>query len=144
MAEHKISLTWSRGDTPFTYNDYPRNHDIIFKNGAPVTFSASPVYKGDASKGDPEDLLLAALSSCHMLSFLAIAAKKKIIVDSYQDDATGFLNSDGGKWWLVRVILRPKVVSSADAATLAEIHHLAHEACFIANSVKTEVTVEPC
>jgi organic hydroperoxide reductase OsmC/OhrA len=143
MAEHKVSLTWSRGETPFTYNDYPRNHGIIFKNGAPVTFSASPAYKGDASKGDPEDLLLAALSSCHMLSFLAIAAKKKIIVDSYQDEAVGSVENEGGKWWLARVILRPKVVSSADAATLAEIHHLAHEACFIANSVKTSVTVEP-
>ena len=148
MAEHKISLTWSRGDAPFTYNDNPRNHSIAFKNGAPITFSASPAYKGDASKGDPEDLLLAALSSCHMLSFLAIAAKKKVMVDSYQDDAAGFLENDsskegGGKWWLARVILRPKVVSSADAATLAEIHHLAHEACFIANSVKTEIRVEP-
>jgi organic hydroperoxide reductase OsmC/OhrA len=136
-------LTWSRGETPFTYNDYPRNHDIVFKNGAPVTFSASPAYRGDPGKGDPEDLLLAALSSCHMLSFLAIAAKKKIIVDSYQDDAAGFLENDNGKFWLARVILRPKVVSSADAAALAEIHHLAHEACFIANSVKTVVTVDP-
>src|ERR1700719_2210245 len=114
MAEHKISLTWSRGEAPFTYNDYPRNHDIVFKNGAPVTFSASPAYRGDPGKGDPEDLLLAALSSCHMLSFLAIAAKKKIIVDSYQDEAVGFLENEGGKWWLARVILRPKVVSSAD------------------------------
>jgi organic hydroperoxide reductase OsmC/OhrA len=83
-----------------------------------------------------------------MLSFLAIAAKKKVTVDSYQDDAVGFLENDsskqgGGKWWLARVILRPKVTSSADAATLAEIHHLAHQACFIANSVKTDVTVEP-
>ena len=88
-------------------------------------------------------MLVAALSSCHMLSFLAIATKKKIIVDSYQDDAVGFLENDGGKLWMAKVILRPKVVSSADAATLNEIHHLAHNACFIANSVKTDVTVEP-
>ena len=88
-------------------------------------------------------MLVAALSSCHMLSFLAIATKKKIIVDSYQDDAVGFLENDNGKWWMARVILRPKVVCSADASTLNEIHHLAHEACFIANSVKTSVTVEP-
>jgi organic hydroperoxide reductase OsmC/OhrA len=78
-----------------------------------------------------------------MLSFLAIAAKKKVTVDSYQDDAVGFLENDGGKWWVARVILRPKVKSDASAALLAEIHHLAHEACFIANSVKTSVTVEP-
>ena len=63
----------------------------------PVTFSAAPAYKGDASKGDPEDMLVASLSSCHMLSFLAIAAKKKVTVDSYEDDAVGFLENDGGK-----------------------------------------------
>ena len=143
MSQHNISLTWSRGDTPFTYDAYPRNHAIAFKGAAPVTFSASPAYRGDPAKGDPEDMLVAALSSCHMLSFLAIAAKKKITVDSYQDDAVGFLENDNGNFRLARVTLCPKVVCSADAATLAEIHHLAHDACFIANSVKTSVTVEP-
>ena len=143
MAEHRIALSWERGDAPFTYDAYPRNHAITFKNGPPVIFSASPAYKGDADKGDPEDMLLAALSSCHMLSFLAIAAKKKVTVDSYQDDAVGFLQNDNGKWWLARVTLRPKVNSDADAALLAEIHHLAHEACFIANSVKTQIDIEP-
>jgi organic hydroperoxide reductase OsmC/OhrA len=143
MAEHHITLDWSRGDAPFTYEAYPRNHTIRFKNGAPVIFSSAPAYRGDAGKGDPEDMLVAALSSCHMLSFLAIAAKKKVTVDSYQDDAAGFLENEGGKLWMTRVILRPRVVASADAATLAEIHHLAHQACFIANSVKTDVQVEP-
>ena len=142
-AEHKIALSWSRGAAPFTYDAYPRNHAISFKDGPPVTFSAAAAYKGDAAKGDPEDMLVAALSSCHMLSFLAIAAKKKVTVDSYQDDASGFLENDGGRLWMARVILRPLVVCSADAALLAEIHHLAHEACFIANSVKTLVNVEP-
>jgi organic hydroperoxide reductase OsmC/OhrA len=143
MAEHHIALNWELGDAAFTYDSYPRNHSIAFKNGAPVIFSAAATYKGDASKGDPEDMLVAALSSCHMLSFLAIATKKKITVKSYQDDAVGFLESDGKKLWMARVILKPKVESNADAATLAEIHHLAHEACFIASSVKTTVTVEP-
>ena len=104
----------------------------------PSPFHRRRAYKGDADKGDPEDMLVAALSSCHMLSFLAIATKKKVTVDSYQDDAVGFLEDEGGKWWMARVILRPKVVSNADAATLNEIHHLAHQACFIANSVKTK------
>jgi len=143
MAEHKIALRWARGGTPFTYDAYPRNHTISFKDGAPVTFSSSPAYKGDGSKGDPEDMLVAALSSCHMLSFLAIATKKKVIVDSYLDDAIGFLENDGGKLRVTKVVLPPKVVSSADTATLNEMHHLAHDACFIANSVKTIVTVEP-
>jgi organic hydroperoxide reductase OsmC/OhrA len=66
-----------------------------------------------------------------------------VTVESYQDDAVGFLENEGGKLWMTRVILRPRVVSSADAATRAEIHHLAHQACFIANSVKTNVSVEP-
>jgi organic hydroperoxide reductase OsmC/OhrA len=144
MAEHHIKLTWKKGDVPFTYNAYPRNHAIAFKNGQEsVTASASPAYKGDAGKPDPEDLLVAALSSCHMLSFLAIAAKKKLTVNSYEDDAVGFLENDGGKPSIARVILRPKVTIDTDAETLAHIHHLAHEACFIANSVKTQVSVEP-
>jgi organic hydroperoxide reductase OsmC/OhrA len=143
MAEHRIALNWTRGESPFSYESYPRNHTISFKNGPAMTFSAAPTYKGDASKGDPEDMLVASLSSCHMLSFLAIATKKKVIVESYDDDAMGYLEDDGGKLWMARVILRPRVVSSADEAMLNEIHHLAHEACFIANSVKTHVTVEP-
>ena len=148
MAEHHIKLNWEKGDAPFTYDAYPRNHAIAFKNGQETAiFSASPAYKGDASKADPEDLLVAALSSCHMLSFLAIASKKKLTVTSYEDDAVGFLENDssagsGGKLWMTRVILRPKVAIDTDAETLAHIHHLAHEACFIANSVKTEVSVE--
>jgi len=148
MAEHRIALNWEKGETPFTYEAYPRNHTISFKNGQEtMSVSASPAYKGDGSKADPEDLLVAALSSCHMLSFLAIAAKKKLTVHSYRDDAIGFLESDsstgGGKLWIARVILRPHVVIDTDADTMAHIHHLAHEACFIANSVKTRVSVEP-
>jgi len=148
MAEHRITLKWFKGDVPFTYDAYPRNHTIAFKDGAPVMFSASPHYRGDPSKGDPEDMLVAALSSCHMLSFLAICAKKKITVEAYDDEASGLLENDstkgsGGKWWMARVTLRPKVRADAPAESLAEIHHLAHEACFIANSVKTAVTVEP-
>ena len=78
MAEHRIKLTWQKGKVPFTYNDYPRNHVITFKDGQEtLTASAAPAYKGDAAKADPEDLLVASLSSCHMLSFLAIASKKK-------------------------------------------------------------------
>jgi organic hydroperoxide reductase OsmC/OhrA len=144
MAEHRITLNWEKGDAPFTYNEYPRNHALVFKNGQETMIaSSSPAYKGDAAKADPEDMLVAALSSCHMLSFLAIASKKKLTVQSYQDDAVGFLEDDGGKLWMARVILRPKVTIDADAETQAQLHHLAHEACFIANSVKTDVNVEP-
>ena len=144
MSEHRIALDWKLGDAAFTYEAYPRNHSIRFKDGQEIlTASASPTYRGDGAKADPEDLLVAALSSCHMLSFLAIAAKKKLTVISYQDDAVGFLENEGGKLWISRVVLRPRVEMNADAETLMQIHHMAHEACFIANSVRTEVAVEP-
>lgn len=141
-GEHRIALSWTDGGRPFTYDTYPREHTVTFKTGQAVTVSASPAYKGDGVHADPEDLLVAALSSCHMLSFLAICTKKKVTVQSYEDDATGFLENDGGKIWLARVILRPLVACNADAATLTQIHHMAHQACFIANSVKTVVSVE--
>jgi organic hydroperoxide reductase OsmC/OhrA len=143
MAEHRITLKWFKGDVPFTYDAYPRNHTIAFKGGAPVMFSSAPAYRGDPSKGDPEDLLVAALSSCHMLSFLAICAKKRITVEAYDDEAAGLLENEGGKLWMTRVTLRPKVRADATAETLVDIHHLAHQACSIANSVKTDVRVEP-
>jgi organic hydroperoxide reductase OsmC/OhrA len=144
MSEHRIALDWSAGDAAFTYETYPRNHSIRFKNGQEIlTVSASPAYRGDGAKADPEDLLVAALSSCHMLSFLAICAKKRLTVRSYQDQAVGFLEQDGPKLWISRVILRPQVEADADAEILSQIHHMAHEACFIANSVRTKVTVEP-
>ena len=81
-------------------------------------------------------MLVAALSSCHMLSFLAICAKKRITVEAYDDDAMGVPEKDGGKLWMTKVVLKPKVRANVDAATLLHIHHLAHDACFIASSVK--------
>ena len=144
MAEHRITLNWTDGGKPFTYETYPREHTIAYKNGQQVmATSAAPAYRGDGIHADPEDLLVAALSSCHMLSFLAICAKKRLAVKSYADDAVGFLENDGGKLWIPRVILRPRIVCDIDAATLEQIHHMAHEQCFIANSVKTQVFVEP-
>ncbi len=148
MSAHRIRLTWNGADAPFTYETYHREHEILFKDGAEaLTVSAAPAYRGDGTKADPEDLLVASLSSCHMLSFLAICAKKKLVVQSYQDDAEGFLENDAGKLWITRVILRPYIVFSGDekptSAAVEHIHHLAHQACFIANSVKTDVRVEP-
>ena len=143
MGEHRITLQWTDGGKPFTYETYPREHTITYKTGQQVVTSAAPAYRGDGIHADPEDLLVAALSSCHMLSFLAIAAKKRLTVKSYQDDAVGFLENDGGKLWITKVILRPKIDGNIDAATLEQMHRLAHEQCFIANSVKTQVSVEP-
>src|ERR1700754_790860 len=119
MAEHHVTLSWAKGDAPFTYEAYPRNHEIAFKDGAErLTVSGAPAYRGDGTKADPEDLLVAALSSCHMLSFLAICAKKRLTVRSYQDEAVAFLEQAGAKLWISRVILRPRVETDADAETL--------------------------
>src|SRR5262249_15005992 len=108
--------------------------------------SASMAYKGDASMLDPEEAFVAALSSCHMLSFLAIASNRKFVVDAYEDDAVGHLEKNAeGQFAVTRVELRPRVKYSGagpDAATHQQMHDKAHHACFIANSVKTEVTVD--
>lgn len=145
MGEHRVAVAWQPDAAPFTYETYSRQHTLRFKDGQTVTASAAPAYRGDGAHADPEDLLVAALSACHMLSFLAICARKRIAVRSYQDDAVGFLEPDRAdrhKLWVTRVILRPVIDCDADAKTLADIHHLAHRECYIANSVKTEVTVE--
>ena len=149
MAEHHVGLRWKLEADAFTYETYNRSHDLVFKNGAQIVrTSAAPAYKGDAALADPEDMLVAALSSCHMLTFLAIASKRKLPLDSYHDAAVGYLEkNEVGRLAITRVILRPRIqwsvgvaVSDADLDTL---HHQAHEGCFIANSVTTDVRVEP-
>lgn len=148
MSEHKASVVWKRTSTDFTYDTYNRSHEWRFKGGHSVPASSAPAYRGDADRVDPEDAFVAALSSCHMLTFLAIAARKRLVVDAYEDDAVGHLEKGAdGKLWMTRVTLRPRVVFSGDtpvdAAALDDLHHKAHEGCFIANSVKTQVGVEP-
>jgi organic hydroperoxide reductase OsmC/OhrA len=147
MAEHRAQIRWQRTTPTFTYETYSRAHEVRFKNGGIVLpGSAAKKFLGDDSKVDPEEQFVAALSACHMLSFLAIAARKRVTVDSYVDDAVGFLEKGShGKLMMTRVILRPSVKFSDDPGreTLDQIHHLAHETCFIANSVTTSVAVEP-
>ena len=106
----------------------------------------APAYLGSPANVDPEEAFVASLSSCHMLTFLAIACKQKFMLDSYQDEAVGHMEKNAeGKMAITRVELRPKITWGGDrtpsAEQLDEMHHAAHENCFIANSVKTEVTV---
>jgi len=149
MSEHRAHIVWNRTSKEFTYDLYNRSHEMRFDHDRIVVpASAAPAFKGDADRVDPEAAFVAALSSCHMLTLLAICARKRLAVDAYDDDASGVLEKgEGGKLWVAHVTLRPRVQfasgTTVDEATLAEIHHLAHEQCFIANSVKTEVTVEP-
>ena len=110
--------------------------------------SAAPDYKGDPGRVDPEAALVAAISSCHMLTFLALAAKKRFVVDSYVDDAVGFMEKNQeGRVAVTRVTLRPAIAFGGERrpspADLDKLHHQAHEHCFIANSVRTEISVEP-
>jgi organic hydroperoxide reductase OsmC/OhrA len=149
MTEHRAAVRWTRTSPGFSYDEYNRAHDVTFKAGAIVLAgSASPAFRGDSDRVDPEEAFVGALAGCHMLSFLAICARKRLTVDAYADDAVGHLEKGpSGKLWVSRVTLQPRVEfapgTSLDAAQLAEIHRLAHEECFIANSVKTDVSVTP-
>lgn len=146
MSEHVAEVRWIRGDREFTYDKYSRDHEWRFDGGVVVPGSANPAYLGSPGPVDPEEAFVAALSSCHMLTFLAIAAKKRYVVDSYVDHAVGVMaKNPAGRLAITQVTLHPEISfggdQEPDAATLDRMHHLAHEQCFIANSVTTEVTV---
>ena len=148
MSEHKVNLSWKRGDAPFEYQKYPRNHTWKFDGGHEMTATAAPVYLGDPKQVDPEEAFVASLSSCHMLTFLAIACKKKFVLDEYVDDAVGVMEKNAeGRLAITRVTLRQRLKFSGDkqptAQEIEEMNHLAHDQCFVANSVKTEIKVEP-
>lgn len=147
MSEHKVTLTWNRGSAPFEYQKYPRDHSWKFDGGHEMTASAAPVYLGNPKNVDPEEAFVASLSSCHMLTFLAIACKQKFVLDEYVDEAVGHMEKNAdGRMAITRVELHPKIRWSGEkqpsAEELDKMHHAAHDNCFIANSVKTQVTVE--
>lgn len=145
MSEHKVTLSWSRTSENFDYKSYNREHVWTFKNGLTVDASAATAFWGSPDCVDPEEAFVAALSSCHMLTFLAIACKKKFVVDAYEDNAVGFLekNTDG-KLAVTRVELKPRIQwqgTEPSKKELQKIHHIAHKECFLANSVKTHLSV---
>ena len=142
-----MTLTWKRGDLPFEYQKYSRNHTWKFDGGHEMTASAAAAYLGDPKNVNPEEAYVASLSSCHMLTFLAIACKQKFVLDEYIDDAVGHMEKNAdGKMVITKVTLKPKITFPGEkkpsAEELDKMHHAAHENCFIASSVKTEVTVE--
>jgi organic hydroperoxide reductase OsmC/OhrA len=148
MSEHKIGLEWKRESEQITYDTYNRDHAVIIEGGARVPLSAAPAYRGNPALVNPEEALVAALSSCHMLTFLAVAAKKRFVVDRYSDLAVGYLEkNEKGRLAITRVVLRPRIEFSGPTlpspTELAELHEQAHSGCFIANSVTTEVRIEP-
>ncbi len=154
MSRHRYTAEtlWERGDQPFTDNRYSRRHLLRFDGGITVAGSSSPnvvpVPYSDAGAIDPEEALVSALSSCHMLWFLGIAARSGFVIDSYHDEAFGVMTvNERKKLWLSSVTLQPKVVFSGSSLPTSEdidrMHHEAHDECFIANSVKSDVQVRP-
>jgi organic hydroperoxide reductase OsmC/OhrA len=154
MSTHSYQavIEWSRDGACFTDNRYSRGHRWCFDGGVEVPASASPhvvpLPLSVAAAVDPEEAFVASLSSCHMLFFLSLAAKRGFVVDAYRDEAVGLMAKDGGgRLAMTRVTLRPGVRYGGEKRpTRAEedaLHHAAHEECFIARSVRTEVGCEP-
>jgi organic hydroperoxide reductase OsmC/OhrA len=151
MSTYRATVDWKSDGGDFLKHRYSREHTIAFDGGLTVPGSASPhIVRAPYSRADaldPEAAFTASLSACHMLWFLDIAARAGFAVASYHDDAEGTLADRGdGKLVMTRVVLRPEVRVEGERqptfAELAHLHHRAHEECFIANSVKTEVVVE--
>jgi organic hydroperoxide reductase OsmC/OhrA len=152
MSEHRATVQWQRGaNEDFARGRYSRAHHWHFDGGAQVRASASPhVVRApwsDASAVDPEEAYIAALSSCHMLWFLSLAAAAGFVVESYEDEALGRMHEvRPQRCAITDVVLRPRVVfdpaHAADAAQLAALHHAAHDHCFLANSVNTTIRIE--
>jgi organic hydroperoxide reductase OsmC/OhrA len=151
MHVYTASVAWQRGDAAFTDNRYSRRHAGRFDGGAEVPGSSSPlsvpVPYSDPSAVDPEEAFVAAISSCHMLWFLGLAAKRGFRVDRYEDEAQGFMEkNEEGKMAITRATLRPRVAFDPAAGPSREVldalHHEAHERCYIASSVRTRITIE--
>ena len=151
MSEHKATIQWTCTGPDFLKGKFSREHTWTFDGGTTVPASAAPSvvpapYSSTAAV-DPEEAFVASLSSCHMLTFVWLASRAGFAVDSYRDEAVGTMSkNERGVPWVSLVTLRPEIVWSGEkrpeAADLDKLHHQAHEMCFIANSVKTEIKVE--
>jgi organic hydroperoxide reductase OsmC/OhrA len=143
MSEHGAVVEWRRNDGAFGLS-YDRSHVWRFDSGVEVPASSAPELRGDPTRVDPEEAYVASIASCHMLWFLHLAADAGWTVDSYVDGAVGTMERDGDITWITRVELRPTIGWSGDEPTADEVdalHHESHRRCFIANSVKTAITV---
>jgi organic hydroperoxide reductase OsmC/OhrA len=147
-----MTVEWERREAVFTDNKYSRAHVWHFDGGVSVPASSSPhvvrVPYSDPANVDPEEAFVAALASCHMLSFIYVAARRGFVVDRYRDQAVGVLaKNEAGRLAMTRVTLRPHTIFSGSRHPSEEdvhaMHHEAHEECYIANSVRTEVLTEP-
>lgn len=151
MSEHIAIVHWENHQEVFTDNQYSREHTWTFDGGIEVPASASPhvvpVPYSNPACVDPEEAFVAALSSCHMLFFLAIAAKKQFIVERYKDRAIGIMDkNEAGKLAMTAIHLHPEIKFMGDSiptsAQIATMHDQAHHQCFLANSVKANITIQ--
>lgn len=150
MSRHHATVRWRRDGAPFAYETYSRTHTWYFPGGGEVQAAAAPAFRGDPALVDPEEAFVASLASCHLLTFLtflALAAHDGLTVEAYEDAAEGTLAANGdGRLAITRVVLRPRVTFGGETPgveALEELHARAHAECFIANSVRTDVVVEP-
>ena len=147
MSEHNVTISWENTEDSLNYDQYDRNHKWKFENGTEIIASAAPEFYGDQSCIDPEEAFVASISSCHMLTFIAICSKKGFVVNSYKDNAIGILEkNDSGRMSVTKVILNPEIEFSRNqdppsTEQIQRLHDSSHRNCFIANSVKTEISV---
>jgi organic hydroperoxide reductase OsmC/OhrA len=143
--EIRVEWTGNEGEGTKTYKGYRRDHSIAAHGKPQIQASSDPGFRGDPSRYNPEELLVASLSSCHMLWYLHLCTLNHITVIDYQDAASGMMReNDDGSGEFLRVLLRPRVeISAGDKAKALALHHEAHHMCFIARSVNFAVDVEP-
>ncbi|MEU4567094.1 OsmC family protein [Micromonospora sp. NPDC023956] len=143
--ETVVSWTGNRGTGTSGYRDYGRDHDVTAEGPAPIAGSADPTFRGDPARWNPEQLLLAALAQCHMLSYLALCSRHGVVVTGYVDRAHGTMALAGNGGQFTSAVLRPvvRVASAAMVEKATALHHDAHAGCFIASSVNFPVTHEP-
>lgn len=147
VHRYAVTCAW-HGSTAVGYDEYDRTHSINAADGSAdtqITLSSDPAFRGDPALLNPEELLVMAASSCQLLSFLAVAARARVDVVDYHDTAVGTMPGDQRPMWVTQIVLRPAITVRGDVSE-DRIRHLcevAHSECFIANSVRTEITVEP-
>ncbi|HEY2221838.1 OsmC family protein [Actinomycetospora sp.] len=142
--EYRVTVAWHDDPGTVDYRSYTRDHVVSADGKSSLDGSADRSFRGSAARWNPEELVVAALSQCHLLSFLHVAADAGVVVTAYSDHPVGRMTKDDdGGWSFASVVLRPEITVAGAEPDLTALHHAAHEACFIARSVGFPVTVEP-
>lgn len=148
MSEHSVTIEWQRQSESFQFEDYNRDHVWSTASGQRLEVSAAPAYFGNPDCINPEQALAGSLSSCHMLTFLAVASKQGLIIDRYRDRAIAHLGrNEQGRMAVIRIELHPEVGfapgQAIDISGYRDLHERAHKACFVANALRSAVQIEP-